>query len=307
MLGPLVVSAVAFSVPDDRAEECLWTMLGAAVSRRTARRRTKIAIADSKKLYHRKRGAALEHLERAVLAAVATRKTAPASLNKLLALIAPQAVAQRKQYPWYAADLPLPASLSPTDAALAANSLAAAMQAADVRLESMRAEPVFVGEYNRLVEATDNKSTVLFDVTARLLAHLWQRLDGGLLRVCVDRQGGRTRYLHPLQRIFPGCRFKIVQESDAISAYRIADDRRTMEILFAAEAEDRYLPVALASMLAKYLRELCLIQFNAYWTARVPGLAPTAGYYVDGRRFYKQISPAVREMGLDTRLLYRSR
>ncbi len=52
-----------------------------------------------------------------------------------------------------------------------------------------------------------------------------------------------------------------------------------------------HLPVALASMLAKYVRELCMGQFNRYWGHLVPGLQPTAGYYVDAQRFLGEIRP----------------
>ena len=39
--------------------------------------------------------------------------------------------------------------------------------------------------------------------------------------------------------------------------------------------------------------------FNAYWSARVPGLKPTAGYPVDAARFRKAIETLCEERGLD--------
>ena len=36
--------------------------------------------------------------------------------------------------------------------------------------------------------------------------------------------------------------------------------------------------MALASMLAKYLREVFMRQFNRFWLGHVDGLKPTAGY-----------------------------
>jgi len=308
VLGPLVVSTTAFYVPDDRADEPMWDLLAAAVSRRRSRRHTKIAIADSKKLYSRKRANALEHLERAALAAVATRKKLPASLGKLLAITAPGAGGKAEEYPWYAGlDVPLPDSISETDAALAGNSFSAALDGAGAKLATMRCEPIFTGEFNRLVAATNNKSVVAFDVTARLVMHLWTKYGTSGLRIHVDRQGGRTRYLPALQRIFHGGQFKILDESDTRSAYRVSGTTRAMEISFTTGAEDRHLPVALASMVSKYIRELCMGMLNAFWAQHVDGLVPTAGYYVDGRRFYQEIEPVVRQLGVDPRLLYRSR
>ena len=50
---------------------------------------------------------------------------------------------------------------------------------------------------------------------------------------------------------------------------------------FEPRADGCHLNVALASMAAKYLREVCMLQFNRYWAAQVPGLKPTAGYPTD--------------------------
>ena len=47
--------------------------------------------------------------------------------------------------------------------------------------------------------------------------------------------------------------------------------------------------------------------FNAFWAGHVADLEPTAGYYVDGRRFFSEISSAARQMGVSENLLYRSR
>ena len=50
--------------------------------------------------------------------------------------------------------------------------------------------------------------------------------------------------------------------------------------MFRTKGEE-FLPTALASMTAKYLRELSMRAFNEFWCARVTGLRPTAGYPMD--------------------------
>ena len=67
------------------------------------------------------------------------------------------------------------------------------------------------------------------------------------------------------------------------------------------------LATALASMTAKYLRELHMIQFNAYFQARVPGLKPTAGYGLDAWRFLDDIAAARAADGLAGPTLLRTR
>ena len=42
-------------------------------------------------------------------------------------------------------------------------------------------------------------------------------------------------------------------------------------------------------MTAKYLRELAMRPFNAFWQRHVPELKATAGYNTDALRFFKDI------------------
>ena len=202
---------------------------------------------------------------------------------------------------------PLPHCITATDLTLAGNSVAAAMNTAGLKLLGIRSEPLFAGEFNRHVEATNNKTRTLFDVTALLLDWIWKAAPPGLLRIYVDRHGARKHYLSPLQRVFEGCTFKILCETDTTSAYRITAVGKEAEIHFCTDGEQKQLAVALGSMVSKYLRELWMEMLNTYWIAQVGDLAATAGYYTDGRRFYEQIGPEVRRLGVDHRLLYRSR
>lgn len=311
VLGPMLVAATAFSMPAELADQSMWQLLSAAVSRRPAKRAARIAIADSKKLYNRQKPDALKHLERGVLAMLAARDCRATDLRQLLAAVCPSALGQLERYPWYGQGpraMALPRAVSPTSIELCANNLAERMRQSGVGGPlTMRAEVVFEGEFNRLVQATDNKSVVLLDVVSRLLMHLWKLSAGQDMRIVVDRQGGRRHYLEHLQRLFAGCAFKVLDESESLSAYSISDGRRKVEVFFLVEAEDQHLPVALASMLCKYLRELFMELFNGYWGRYVPQIEPTAGYYVDGQRFWRQIAPHVGQMGLSESMIYRSR
>lgn len=308
VLGPLVVSATAFEVPDELAAASMWQVLSGSVSKTAARRRSAVVIGDSKRLYSRQRANALEHLERGVLGMLHVLGQKPASLRAMLGLLAARTLKELPHYPWYVEhDLVLPHCISSTDLALSANVLSVGMAVVGIRPLDMQAEVVLPGEFNRIVEAVDNKSTMLFDVTSRLLVHLWRKMPGRLVRIHVDRQGGRTHYLDALQRIFEGCRFKVLEESETLSCYRIQDGERAAEVSFFPEAEDQQLPVALASMLSKYLRELFMELFNRFWALHVPEIEPTAGYYEDGRRFYEEIRPLISDFGLDEKLVYRVR
>jgi hypothetical protein len=65
--------------------------------------------------------------------------------------------------------------------------------------------------------------------------------------------------------------------------------------------------VALASMTAKYVRELLMDRFNRFWQHHAPDLKPTAGYVQDGRRFLAEIDPLIQSLGIDRRQLIRQR
>jgi ribonuclease HII len=309
VLGPLVVSTAAFELPEEQASESLWALLAPAVTKTVSKRRPSIAIGDSKELYGGRRdGAGVAHLELGVLAMLRSAGRSPKTLKGLLAIVCPEAVEAIAYYPWYShADLPLPHAASATSLPLLANSLLAAMEKARVSLRLLRCHVLLEGEYNRLVSATRNKSTTLFDTSCRLLEELWRRFAGAGLAIHADHQGGRVNYLTGLQRAFEDCQFRVLDQSADTSAYRMSDGPRATEIRFLVKAEKAHLPVALASMVSKYVRELLMVLFNRYWAGQVPDLAPTAGYYVDGQRFYRQILPAVQRLGIREEMLVRSR
>ena len=90
VLGPLVVSATAWRVPDDTVDRCLWDLLRQSVCRQAVRRDRRPPILDSKKLYHRKMG--LAGLERSALAALGQTGISPAFFRDLLSRVCPGAM-----------------------------------------------------------------------------------------------------------------------------------------------------------------------------------------------------------------------
>ena len=78
------------------------------------------------------------------------------------------------------------------------------------------------------------------------------------------------------------------------------------EIRFRTKGEAE-LPVALASMTAKYHRELAMRAFNDYWCRQVPGLKPTAGYPQDAGCFKAQIAKRQAELQIEDTDLWRER
>ncbi len=80
---------------------------------------------------------------------------------------------------------------------------------------------------------------------------------------------------------------------------------RAMTVRFETRAETGHLPVALASMLAKYNRELWMGRFNRTFGRWLPSVAPTAGYGTDAKRFWQEVQPELARLGIDPRALRR--
>ena len=299
-LGPLVVSGVAFEVPDEAEGQCLWERLAGIVGR-SPRDRALIAVNDSKRLFSQAGG--VRHIERAALAFAAAAGHSPGTFRGLLDTLA-EMTEDLDAYPWYrGADFSLPLAADP--AQLEAD--AARLRSADgARFLEARSCPVLVGEFNRTVERVGTKSATLFMKTALLLARFWRQWGERGLTVHVDKHGGRDRYGLLLYDTFFGARIRTLTEGRSESLYEIRDGRRRMTVGFYVNGDSRHLPIALASIYSKYLRELFMRNFNAWWAERLPGLKPTAGYAADANRFLADTAALRPALGIDESLLIRS-
>lgn len=297
LLGPLVVSGAAFEVPDPAVDDDLWTRLSEVVCR-SPRDPTRVPVDDSKRLFSQGRGP--RHIERTALAFAAASGHGPASFRGLLGAIG-ELGESLDAYPWHDGDdftIPLAAG----DATADAQRLRHAAGACFLGVHCL---PVMVEEYNALVGTHGTKSATLFLKTARLLERFWRDWGERGLVVHVDKHGGRNRYGLLLHQTFFGARICTLTEGPATSLYTVTDGSRHMTVGFHEGGDARHLPVALASIFSKYVRELFMHGFNAWWRARVPGLRPTAGYAVDARRFLCDIASARQRLGIPDRLLVR--
>jgi ribonuclease HII len=97
------------------------------------------------------------------------------------------------------------------------------------------------------------------------------------------------------------------EEGRGRSAYEVLGLEREVRLTFQPRADAEHFVVALASMLSKYLREVLMGEFNAFWQGRVVGLKATAGYPRDALRFFEQIRAAAAELGIAEAALWRRR
>jgi hypothetical protein len=309
LLGPLVVGCAAFAVDGaDPAGDlpCLWKRLRKHVSKTRCRHGKRIHVNDSKQVYSPSTG--LKELERSLLTIATAWAGWAGDLDTFVARVAGHATPDLLGYPWYApAEPTFPLNSDALPIQLFANALKAEMDRSGVRPVHLAARVVCEGQYNRMVDATRNKSSVLFSTAAIHIDYLIRHHgDQGLVIFC-DRQGGREHYGSLLRLMFDDWSLQIEREQDGHSEYRLLRGPAVVRIIFCEKAEAQCMPVAIASMLSKYLREALMGRFNAYWRTHLPDLAPTAGYHGDGNRFLDQINVKRHELGFSDAMLVRSR
>jgi hypothetical protein len=305
-LGPLVIGASVWhysgSLPLDRALSELAAALGTIEDPPRAKG---IAIADSKRLYSPQRGLAL--LESCLLAALSACDQMPSSWRDVWAQLAPTSASH------FAADLTYsqyhsawPTSVTHDLINSLASGLREILSLHHWRLHSVHCRAIFPAEFNAAVRRLGNKAHVLSQNTLELAAEALQELPSEDALVCCDKHGGRNRYASVLQHCFPDGWITTGAERSDSSTYdcRLAD--RVVRFEFRAGGECQA-PTALGSMAAKYLRELAMHAFNAFWAGHVADLAPTAGYPNDAKRFESQVRAAREKLGIGVDAFWREK
>jgi ribonuclease HII len=283
ILGPLVVSSSTFSLPHHLLTSDLWQILRRSVANKRKRLAGRLLMAFG-------------YLGRE-----------PATLTELIELLCPACLERLSDYPWYRDAGSQPILTDVADKAIASEVLADDLTSNGIELLELKSCCLDVAYYNKMVSSVKNKANVLFTATSQLIKEAFDNFAGDDLQIMVDRQGGRVRYRKNLQRMFPDMELKILRESPAASSYELQTDGRGMRIHFVVGADDRFLPVSLASMVSKYLRELLIGSMNRYFAGFDTDLKPTAGYWKDGSRFIEDLRTNLPHVEFDSNQLIRCR
>ncbi len=311
MLGPLVIARTVISLEDRKfcqRPPSLWSLMQSGICRGIRDKRNRIAVNDSKILYSRALG--LKHLERGVLSFLDCCGIRPQHLTHLaekLALDAPSHT-PGLNLPWYAdsAGAPLlPFDLEPRSLSRSRARLARLAAKTGVQLEDVRTAVIFEDRFNHLVKTTGNKASCAWTFVSAHLRSIWDAWGMHHPLVAVDRQGGRKHYEEQLKTLFPEAHVEVARASYSSSEYEISGAGRSMRVQIEIGGDSIHFPVALASMTAKYLRELYMMRFQRFWSEHAPDVKPTFGYFGDGRRFLGEISPVLEVLGIDENDLVR--
>ncbi len=302
-LGPLVQAAVALKLP--ASDPAGWETLKPAVRRCREKADGRLLIDDSKKVYTR---GGLEALERGVTPLIPWSADMKELIRKVCS---PACGSELAAEAWYDPDQRLPLTLD--------------RLALEDEWKQREIPPYPEGgrftvtevvsvvptpRFNRIVDEFGSKATVLSRGLIELITELTtdelRKGDEPLVFLC-DKQGGRNYYAALVQEAFPDGWVVTEKESAEESRYRVENLPRAVTISFRPRADGDSVSAALASMLCKYLRELCMRQFNRFWETHVPGIKPTAGYPVDAKRFYDEIQHAMTKLGLTADQVWRKK
>jgi ribonuclease HII len=221
---------------------------------------------------------------------------------------------QLNDYPWYR-DVDSHRILADrTDVAIAASVLQDDLALNELKLLELKSYCLEVSYYNKMISAVRNKAGVLFTAVCSLIKNAVDNFSTDELHIIIDRQGGRMRYRRPLLRMFPDMHLKILKETPTVSSYELQQPghgaRGTGDVIrlhFAVDADDRFLPVSLASMLSKFIRQLLIENINRYFISFHAELKPTAGYWKDGLRFIEDLKRNIPHVAFDSNRLIRCR
>lgn len=299
-LGPLVVAVTVWEVPPPARKFDFWRTFKRVLTREPEPDDTRLHVADSKEVFQPHRGC--RALERGVLSALRMLGHEPRSYAELLELLVDSESSlhpTEHHAPWYHED-PCELPLEPHDFTVA-DSWNRVCEKSEVRLMAIKAAIIEPGPFNQMIREYDNKSLLVSRVAFRLLKSVWNPDETDTF-VVGDKHGGRNRYDELLAEILDDEIIYRMEESAERSDYRVGNT----QLRFQPRAEE-YGPVALASMVAKFVREIAMTHFNRFWVKRIDGLKPTQGYPVDASRFREQIAAMQRELGIEDDVLWRCR
>jgi len=305
ILGPLVVSSSALRVPDNLIWANHWEILRASVSEKRTSLKGRLLIVDSKKAFTRTIG--IKHLRRTVLATLKHLGSEPKNLTELISALCPDCLEHIAEYPWYkkAGDYQLGPDAA--DIGIAVSMLRADLANQHIELLGLKSRCLEVAHYNRMVTAVDNKAKVLFTAVAELMQSAMRDFANDDLDIVIDRQGGRSHYQRQLQLMFGESQLRIIHEDQDRSSYEMKTNNRKIRVHFVVGADGKFLPVSLASMACKYLREVLVENINNYFLSFNPAIKPTAGYWQDGLRFIEDIKTHIPNLSFNTNQLIRCR
>lgn len=289
-IGPLVVASCTLAAPDaipavgtELAGEIIGALQPPDELEPSETSPGGVYIGDSKQIFVE--GWPLE-LERSALALVEWLTGAPVdSVDPMLGLVAGRV---DPAPPWLAPEL----GRFP----LCERRPSLALSSKRVKLRDLACHVLSARQLNDACARSDNKALVNWALVAMLIERALASATEPV-EIAVDRQGGRVHYEELLRELFDS-RVEIIEKTAKRSAYTVVDRPEIRSIEFLVGGDSRCAAISIASIIAKYTRELLMARLNRYFCSRLDSLAPTEGYFRDGNRFVAETRELRAELGI---------
>lgn len=315
-LGPLLIVATAWAIPEDMETDAFSSLLESTFQVAAWQKGcSHVPLGDSKQLYQPSSGlASLEAGLMAMLLQIDARPrlNCPTDLELLRQFVRlPRGADESRQLgdfeaPWYLnlEKFPVPTAVPETEILRLSELARAALESNSIELLGVRAAIVSESSFNMSVAVSGSKGQLLSDTTLQLVSSFCVN-EPRAIEVFCDRQGGRKNYLPILLEAMPEAWFVETQQTTTRCSYR--NTTSPLREFHFTVGGDSFGPTALASMLAKYLRERLMQSFNNFWQQHVPDLRPTAGYPLDAKRYRAEIEATARRLELPESTWWRCR
>ncbi len=259
LLGPMIVTGVAFDA-EDYDREAFWQAAG-----------PELPADDSKVVFSSRRLGSAEFATLKWLVTLGVRPRSHQAVIEQIGLDVPFSLHCDGSVPLPCAPLTNPLPRFSTQPLPCSERYGAALHAAGVTPVAARAVVICPGLFNQLTEPTAmNKLRLDFELMCRLFDDLRDTSRTDTLALCGKIGSTRSygKWYAAAER--PG--WAAQREERAESIYRHSECG-TMS--FIRDADAAHLPVAVASMIGKYLRELAMVELNR---ALDPQGRPVSGY-----------------------------
>ncbi|MEM9586213.1 MAG: hypothetical protein AAGA03_02935 [Planctomycetota bacterium] len=312
-LGPLVIAATSWSLPSDQDPGSQFDSFSGS----TKIGDHQVAVADSKTVFQPSKPGGLDALHAVVSACrhwIGIDPDDSGDSRWLRQLVAAEDLIGLDEAAWL--DLGYAKPVLPrgdvAESIRRWSSSGVQLTAHAVRLLTAR-------RMNEFFDQSGNKSDLLSESTLGLVRGLLDDFvgentaaDGNSplsVHVYCDRHGGRRYYAGVIQHCFDEAEIQIVRESSSQSSYALSGEGWEGQVHFTVKG-DRFAPVSMSSLIAKYVREVAMSSLNDYFAAKHVGDQPlkrTAGYPVDADRFLTDIQPIMDKEKIDQSQLIRRR
>lgn len=305
-IGPLVVSSTAFRGPAALDAVDWWKVLRKTICR-AGKTKSKFVVDDSKAVLAAPTGRA--SLDQSVVSMLRLAACPHPGLKEMVTFLAPIDAEHLCAEHWYVESILISDANEDPWSGTNHGRLHDGMTVAALSFDKPMVRVLFPSKFNEYLDRHPTKADVecelILDILGRRLASLPD--DCKQVIITVDRLGGRRYYREIVESLAVDAFVLTVEEQVELSIYRFTWEGRDVEIRFRVQGDSHSLPVAAASMIAKYVRERCMDEFNEYWSRQIPGLQRTAGYPGDSKRFLAEVQHLLGELGISMNSFWRIR